>query len=106
MGQYILFQGERTMDDDLHIAGHLARRKGPNGFDGSLEEFLLKYYVSTWHGGFDNAKADEDVFEELFEEFNINHPAGFRSYSMSVGDIVYLDGRIYWCAPVGFERVN
>ena len=111
MAKYRLYQAkfeERNEPEDLQHACYLARRRGPKHMAShtSLEDFMEHFYDVTWHGEFNDAKADEDVLEELFREFNIDHPAGFKSYSMSVGDMVDLDGRIYWCAPIGFERVN
>jgi len=110
MPNYLLLQGkfsERNESDELQHASHIARRRGPDAMLGScIEEFTQAFYDVTWMGEFNALKKDEDVLEELFEEFNINHPAGFKSYSMSVGDMVNLDGRLYHCAPVGWTRVN
>ena len=110
MANYLLLQGERTLSDELHIANHLARRNGPGHYapEMDLAAFIDKYYVITWLEEFEDEGlvSDEEFLEQLFEKFNIDRPEDFDSYSMSVGDIVDLNGRIWWCAPIGFTRVN
>ena len=45
------------------------------------------------------------MLEHLFRIFNQEHPAGFASYSLSVGDMVGLDGVFYACDPTGWRKI-
>ncbi len=46
----------------------------------------------------------EGARRELFEVFNLAHPADYRGRSMSVGDIVMFgDEMIFACASVGWS---
>ena len=46
------------------------------------------------------------TLEELYREFNINHPADFKGHSLSVSDVVELDGRYYYCDNVGWLDIT
>ncbi len=50
------------------------------------------------------------LLEELWEEFNINHPADFKGHSLSVSDIVALgtDDNIkyYYCDSFGWKDIT
>lgn len=46
------------------------------------------------------------ALEFLFQEFNINHPAGYRGRSMSVSDVVHLGDRFFYCDSCGFVDVT
>ncbi len=46
------------------------------------------------------------VLESLFTKFNANHPDDFRGHSMSVSDIVELDGKCYYCDSIGFVELK
>lgn len=65
----------------------------------------------------DDIPEDMVILEKLFEQFNIGDHGGLRMVrSMSVGDIVVLEGnrqlgtgtstRMYLCAPVGWKLVD
>ena len=48
---------------------------------------------------------DEQITEEIFVLFNMdNRPNGKVNRSISVGDIVEIDGIAYVCASFGFEK--
>lgn len=49
----------------------------------------------------------DNALSEIFEIFNINHPSDFRGRSLSVSDIVYLEGKgYYYCQPIGWKKIN
>jgi hypothetical protein len=53
-----------------------------------------------------DAPDDLTCCEWLFERFNIAHPVDYRNRSMSVGDVVVLDGgKAYTCANIGFREI-
>ena len=50
----------------------------------------------------------EYTLENLFERFNISvlQPKDFTGRSMSVSDIVELDGKYYYCDHIGFKKIT
>jgi hypothetical protein len=72
-------------------------------------------YTDPLWGPYEQTYAGEVPFEgdaigsleELFRTFNINHPADFRSHSLSVGDRIVLGGETtFECASIGWEPVE
>lgn len=47
-----------------------------------------------------------DTLESLFYIFNNDRPSDFKRRSMSVSDIVELDGKYYYTDTFGFEEIN
>ena len=47
-----------------------------------------------------------NALEELFEIFNIRRPEGFKGRSMSVSDIVEVDGKNYYCDAAGWVELK
>lgn len=69
---------------------------------------FMNYNYAKTHGfGFDDYKVvyegecpdgdDIETLEHLFYKFNIQHPTDFKGHSLSVSDIVELDGLAYYC---------
>lgn len=48
----------------------------------------------------------ENYLEHLFYIFNVDHPKDFKGHSLSVGDVVELDGRNYYCDSAGWKALN
>lgn len=50
------------------------------------------------------------VLDELYEIFNIRHPADFTGHSLSVSDVIVIDdgsGRQCWYVePFGFKKIS
>lgn len=46
------------------------------------------------------------VLEALFTKFNIHRPEDFHGHSMSVSDIVKINGKYYYCDSIGWEEVE
>jgi hypothetical protein len=65
----------------------------------------LARYRETYAGEI-NRDEPMAALEDLFRMFNLNHPADFRSHSLSVGDIVRLDGsRLFYCDTIGWQEL-
>lgn len=48
-----------------------------------------------------------EALEELFEMFNIGqHPMDFHGHSLSVSDVVELDGSVYYCDSCGWTKIE
>ena len=43
--------------------------------------------------------------DEVFEKFNLNIPADFTGHSLSVSDVIVLDGNAYYCDRFGWQVV-
>ena len=64
------------------------------GFEGSIEE-----------------ESTSAKLEAIFTAFNLtafsrNHPIGFRGHSLSVSDVVSLNGEYYFCDSFGFKKIE
>ena len=70
-------------------------------YDGGFD---IKDYKNVWDGEIDSDERDEVILDILFEEFNLNHPNNFHGHSLSVSDIVVLDGTMYFCDSIGWKR--
>ena len=46
------------------------------------------------------------VLEHVFRVFNIDKPADFKGHSLSVSDVVVLDGAAYYVDVYGFKRIE
>lgn len=47
-----------------------------------------------------------DGLDDIFTEFNVNpKPMGYRGHSLSVSDIVEVDGKRWYCDIIGWEEV-
>ncbi len=46
------------------------------------------------------------ILERLFEKFNIDHPKDFRGHSLSVSDIVVIEGLAYYCDSIGWVPLS
>jgi hypothetical protein len=67
--------------------------------------FSLDDYKVVYEGEINGTDVDE-VLENLFTIFNIKQPKDFRGHSMSVSDVVCLDGTYYYTDNVGFVKIN
>lgn len=90
---------------------YLKMRDFENPFQGNVP---VEYYLMVFNGSIDCPDElsedpdirDREILECAFTVFNIAHPAGYCGRSLSVGDVVGVDGRYYLCAPVGFHPVT
>ena len=59
-------------------------------------------YKKVWQG-----QVDDNVgLDDIYQKFNLNHPKTYTGHSLSVSDIVDLDGETYWCDSYGWERLE
>jgi len=73
------------------------------------DRFNFKDYKLVYEGEVSDsayAKGNDYVLERLFTKFNIDHPKDFRGHSLSVSDIVELDGKYYYCDNVGWTDIT
>lgn len=63
-------------------------------------------YIEVYSGQVKKKKTVEDTLEELFMLFNLNHPKDYKSHSLSVSDIIELDGINYFVDGCGFKPLT
>ena len=65
----------------------------------------LNDYEVVYEGNLDYPEMP-NALEELFEIFNNRRPKDFERRSMSISDVVEIDGKNYYCDFVGWEELK
>ena len=65
----------------------------------------LNDYEVVYEGELD-CQEMPNALEELFEIFNVKRPKDFERRSMSISDVVEIDGKNYYCDFVGWEELK
>jgi len=47
----------------------------------------------------------ESTLNDIYEIFNLYHPAGYKGHSLSVSDLIMTDGKIYYVDSYGFREI-
>lgn len=66
--------------------------------------FSMSDYADVWQGEIE-AETIGDALDELFRIFNMDIPEGYRGRSLSVSDVVKLDGTPYYCDVFGWSEI-
>ena len=83
--------------------------------DSRNKKFMSYFWVIDHYGKIDpedyecvyEGQISDDMFyDDVFEMCNINHPIGYRGHSLSVSDIVVIDGKAKYCNSFGWENVE
>jgi hypothetical protein len=69
------------------------------------DKFDLNDYEVVYEGEIDGNSTYE-CLEQLFYIFNQEHPEDFKGHSLSVSDIVELDGGNFYCDSHGWVNVE
>ena len=64
------------------------------------------WYNEVYSGEIEDKGNIFATLERLFYIFNMEHPSDFRGHSLSVSDVVYLDGKYYYCDSLGFKELT
>lgn len=72
------------------------------------------HYIKVYEDDYEDDEGYEDigetghpeVLESLFEIFNLNHPDDYEARSLSVSDIVVLEGKVYYCDSFSWKEVE
>ena len=59
--------------------------------------FNIHQYKKVYEGEVQEEKNILHTLESIFEKFNLHHPSDFYGHSLSVSDVVVLDGVSYYC---------
>ena len=65
----------------------------------------LNDYEVVYEGDLDCPEMP-NALEELFEIFNTKRPKDFEGRSMSISDVVEIDGKNYYCDFGGWEELK
>ena len=60
-------------------------------------KFDISQYKKVYEGEVQEEKNILRTLESIFEKFNLRHPSDFNGHSLSVSDVVVLDGVSYYC---------
>lgn len=72
-------------------------------------------YVGVYSDDYDSTYSNEDICEELYNNFNLSSPTHFIGHSMSISDIIRIkklkdeeivEDKFYYCDIVGFKEVT
>ena len=64
-------------------------------------------YEKTYEGNLETSNTDVfNILEELFTMLNINHPVDYKGHSLSVSDIIVINGHYYYCDAHGWKEVD
>ena len=75
-------------------------------YDWCKDKINLNDYKVVYEGVIiPNEGPIENTLEELFEIFNIDHPKDYTGRSLSVSDIVEIDGENYFCDAFGWIKL-
>lgn len=63
-------------------------------------------YKTVYTGQIDGTNVNE-ILEKLYSKFNTDHPADYRARSLSVSDLVALEGTgTYFCDSFGWKQIS
>lgn len=71
-----------------------------------LGGFDITDYEIVYEGEISSNDSSIVTLEKIFEMFNVGQINGFRGHSLSVSDVVVLDGTIWYCDSIGWVNVG
>ena len=75
------------------------------------DHFKVEDYQVVYEGQIEPEDPTREVhvtnyLEDLFYKFNMEHPEDFSGHSLSVSDLVELDGKLYYCDSAGWQEIK
>lgn len=70
-----------------------------------LKEKLKEYYKEVYRYEKADSTNEMALLEKIYTKFNIDRPEDFKGHSLSVSDIVDLDGKLYYCDAYSWEEI-
>ena len=76
--------------------------------EGELCKLDSDMYEKVYEGDIETEQNEEPVatLETLFMKFQGRKPEGYTGCSLSVSDVIVLDGKAYYCDNYGFEEID
>lgn len=82
------------------------RRYGYMPYDYAAEHgFDLSDYECVWEESVDSDTSLDDIWSR-FQHGSEDCPDDYESRSMSEGDIIDLDGYLFYCEPIGWKELK
>ena len=69
-------------------------------------KFDISQYKKVYEGEVPEMFDLSMVLESIFEKFNLQQPSDFHGHSLSVSDVVVLDGVNYYCDSYGWVKTE
>lgn len=73
-------------------------------------EFVKKHNIMPKLGDYkvvyEAEVEDNATLDDIYRAFNIVHPRDFKGHSLSMSDIVYLDGKYFYCDSFSWKDVT
>ena len=64
-------------------------------------------YEKIYTGQIPNEGGVNELLEKLYTKFNCHHPEDYKGRSLSVSDLIVLEGiGTYFCDSIGFKKIN
>ena len=67
---------------------------------------MIKNYKQVYDGNIDAEENVIETLEKIYLMFNLSKPNDFHGHSLSVSDVVELDGEKYYVERFGFKKVS
>lgn len=75
-------------------------------YDYIKSKFDIDNYDVVYEGEIDDTdKETGDILEDIYVHFNMFIPKGFKGHSMSMSDVIRLNGESYYCDRFGFVKI-
>ena len=71
-------------------------------------DYVIKHYGKVDLDNYEKIYERESELANLdaiFEKFNIDRPSDFKGHSLSMSDIVELNGKMYYCDTFGWVQL-
>lgn len=86
---------------------NIIRKYGFMRFDFAKKHgFTIEDYENTYEGEIEEGRYIEETLENIFVKFNTNRPEDFKGHSLSVSDIVQINGHFYYVDSFGFKVID
>lgn len=67
----------------------------------------LDAYKKVYEGDFEeNTESKLPVTEQLYMKFNLSRPKDFKGHSLSISDIIVIEGQQYYCDDYCFKAIS
>lgn len=106
IAEYVLdLAREKTLDKEkMEVEIYQAGRECPWKFRDLPEsgELDFKHYTSVWKGSL-----EKESLDDIYMRFNMDErPADFKGHSLSVSDVVVINGNYHYCNSIGFTAME
>lgn len=102
MKNFQIYQVDMSLPTGARIMFHSYETIQKEGTQLSLDD-----YKQVYEGEFEeNTDSRLPIQEQIYLMFNITHPKDFKGHSLSMSDIISVDGKYYFCDSFGFREIS